>query len=82
MSEWPGFPLDRLLVHHLGLFGRREVVDLSLEPLGQFLDLVLGLIAVVLGERLLFLALIGVLVGISADIADRHAGLFGQFLDP
>ena len=70
-----------LLVHDLGFFGRCQVVDFPLEPFGQFLDFVLGLVPVVLGEQLLLLSLLSVLVAVAADVTNRDPGFLGQFLD-
>ena len=49
--------------------------------LGQRLDLFLAGLQVVLGEDLVGLLLVGLLVGVAADVADRDAGFLGQVLD-
>src|SRR5262249_41273197 len=77
---WPKRSRAGSLLHDLFLFGRRHVVDFALEGLRQFLDLLLGLVALVFGAGLLLLGGVGVLVAVAADIADRDPGLFGQFL--
>ena len=51
------------------------------ELLGQLLDLFLDAVALVFGQRLVLLLLVGRLVAVAADVADGDLGLFGQLLD-
>ena len=76
-----GLPGDSSDLHDLGRLLLGQLVDLALELLGQGLNLFLAGLQVVLGEDLLALLVVGLLVGVAADVADRDAGLLGEVLD-
>jgi len=59
----------------------RQAVDFFLVGLGQFLDRLLGLVAIVLAHLLGLLRLVGGLVAVAADIANRDPRFFGQLFD-
>src|SRR5262249_50621669 len=70
-----------LLLRNLFALGRRQLVRLGLVLLEDVLHLVLGLLGVVLGHGLGLLLGLDMLVGVAADVAARHLGILGQFLD-
>ena len=69
--------IDRLLfLHDLFLAGLGQFGGLGLVGLGELLDFVLGLVAVVFGKIFVLLAGVGLLVAVAADVADGDLGLF------
>src|SRR6185295_2068242 len=63
-----GEPSDR---QDLGFLGRRQPVDLADRPVGEALQLVERATLLVLGDRLVLGQLLGVVVGVAAQVADR-----------
>lgn len=72
---------ERLFVHDFIFLGGSEGIDLSLELLGQFLGALLAGFAVIFAKDLILLGLVGVFIGVAADIADRDPGFLGKFFD-
>ncbi len=71
-----------LFFHDLFFLGVGLVVDAAFVFFRQLLHMFLGLIPIILRHQFVFLRLIGVFVGVAADVADRDTGLFSEFLDP
>jgi len=72
----------RSLLHHFCFLGSREIANLGLILFGQLLHLLLGRVAVVLGQSAVGLLGVGRLVAIAADVADRDLRLLGEIFDP
>ena len=66
----PSGPGVRLLLHDVFFFGVGESVDLAFVLFGQLLNRFLRGFVNVFTHQLIFESLIGVLIGIAADIAD------------
>src|ERR1043165_5436103 len=86
MATWRGTPAllsaltrtRRSDGHDLGFLGREQLVDLVDDAVGQLLDLVLAATLVVLGDELVLGHLLGLLVGVAAQVAHGDLGILGS----
>src|SRR3954462_7797127 len=76
-----GRPAEPLQLHDLFLFGLRDVVDHRDVLVGEILDLLLTVLALVLGDLLVLLGFLHQVHRIAARRAHGHARLLGLLAD-
>src|SRR5476651_2333825 len=81
LSSFIAGAITYLDLHDVGLFTLQEVVDLLYVLVGQLLDAGLGRAFVVVTDLAVLDELLEVLHRVPADVANRHAALFGHAPD-